>query len=71
MYALVALGIVLIYKTSGIANFAQGAHGHDRRLFRLGVLRALGLPIWLAIPLAIVVMFGFGIRSSGSPCAAA
>ena len=25
MYALVALGIVLVYKTSGVANFAQGA----------------------------------------------
>ena len=25
MYGLVALGIVLIYKTSGTANFAQGA----------------------------------------------
>ena len=25
MYALVAVGIVLVYKTSGVANFAQGA----------------------------------------------
>ena len=27
MYSLVAIGFVLIYKTSGVLNFAQGAHG--------------------------------------------
>ena len=32
MYALVALGIVLIYKTSGLANLAQGAIATYRAL---------------------------------------
>ena len=31
MYSLVALGFVLIYKASGVFNFAQGAHGVLRR----------------------------------------
>jgi len=61
MYGLVALGIVLIYKTSGTANFAQGAiammGGYLAWLFAAG----LGLPMWLAIPAAVAAMFCFGI----------
>ena len=61
MYGLVALGIVLIYKTSGTANFAQGAiammGGYVTWVFAAGV----GLPMWLAIAAAVVVMFGFGV----------
>jgi branched-chain amino acid transport system permease protein len=61
MYGLVALGIVLIYKTSGTANFAQGAiammGGYVTWLFA----SAVGLPMWLAIPIAAAVMFGFGV----------
>jgi len=61
MYGLVALGIVLIYKTSGTANFAQGAiammGGYMAWLFAAG----LGLPMWLAIAVAVAVMFGFGV----------
>ena len=61
MYGLVALGIVLIYKTSGTANFAQGAiammGGYVTWLFAAGV----GLPMWLAIAAAVIVMFFFGV----------
>ena len=61
MYGLVALGIVLIYKTSGTANFAQGAiammGGYVAWVFAAG----LGLPMWLAVMLAVAVMFGFGV----------
>ena len=60
MYALVAIGIVLIYKTSSVPNLAQGA------MVMLGayvVLAFVGasLPLWSAIPLGIVAMFGIGI----------
>ena len=61
MYGLVALGIVLIYKTSGTANFAQGAiammGGYITWLFAAGI----GLPTWLALAAAVIVMFFFGV----------
>jgi branched-chain amino acid transport system permease protein len=60
MYALVAIGIVLIYKSSSVPNLAQGA------MVMLGAYivlayAGLGLPIWVAIPLAIITMFFVGI----------
>jgi branched-chain amino acid transport system permease protein len=53
MYALVALGFVLIYKASGVFNFAQGAMVFFAALTFVGVLE-LGAPFWLAL----IVTFG-------------
>ena len=56
MYALVALGLVLIYKATEAVNFAQGD------LLMLGAFLALtligiaGLPFWLGFVLAIAAM---------------
>ena len=61
MYGLVALGIVLIYKTSGTANFAQGAIAMMGAYLAWAFSSAIGLPVWIGIPIAVVVMFGFGI----------
>jgi len=61
MYGLVALGIVLIYKTSGTANFAQGAIAMMGAYFAWAFSSAIGLSVWVGIPIAVVVMFGFGI----------
>ena len=61
MYALVAVGIVLIYKTSGVANLAQGAIAMTGGYVAWAIAASLGLPMWVAIPLALVVMFGFGM----------
>ena len=61
MYALVALGIVLIYKTSGLANLAQGAIAMTGAYLTWAVASGVGAPIWLAIPLALVLMFGIGM----------
>ena len=54
MYALVALGFVLIYKASGVFNFAQGA----MVLFAaLSVARmAEVMPLWAAIVLGTLIM---------------
>ena len=54
MYSLVALGFVLIFKASGVFNFAQGA----MVLFAaLSVARmAEKMPLWAAMLLAIVIM---------------
>ena len=61
MYGLVALGIVLIYKTSGTANFAQGAIAMMGAYVVWAFAGAAGLPMWLAIAVAIPLMFAFGV----------
>jgi branched-chain amino acid transport system permease protein len=60
MYALVAVGIVLIYKTSGLANLAQGAIAMMGGYATWAFASLLGLGIWVAVPLALVLMFGVG-----------
>ncbi len=60
MYSLVAAGIVLIYKTSGIANLAQGALAMMGAYFAWAATALVGLPAWAAIPLSLVAMFAVG-----------
>ena len=55
MYSLVALGFVLIFKASGVFNFAQGSMVLFAALTLVG-LTEHGLPEWLAIVLTLVVM---------------
>jgi branched-chain amino acid transport system permease protein len=55
MYSLVALGFVLIYKASGVFNFAQGAMVFFAALTVVGFAE-LGAPFWLAIALALLAM---------------
>jgi len=55
LYSLVALGFVLIFKASGVFNFAQGAMVLTAALAlvrSLEVLQKQGLPFWLAVVLA-------------------
>jgi len=63
MYALVALGFVLIYKASGVFNFAQGAMVFFAALSFVGFME-LGAPFWLALPITIGLMalLGLGIE---------
>jgi branched-chain amino acid transport system permease protein len=61
MYSLVAMGIVLIYKSSSVPNLAQGALTMVGAYLVLAFGEALGAPIWLAIPLAMVAMFFLGV----------
>ncbi|MCP1337716.1 branched-chain amino acid ABC transporter permease [Futiania mangrovi] len=61
MYALVAAGIVLIYKTSGIANLAQGALAMMGAYVTWALATLAGLPMWLSIPVALAAMFATGI----------
>ena len=60
MYSLVALGFVLIYKASGVFNFAQGAMVFYAALTYVGLLE-VGLPWWLSIPATLVVMVIVGL----------
>ena len=61
MYALVAMGIVLIYKSSSVPNLAQGALTMVGAYLVLAFADSAKLPIWLAIPAAMVAMFFIGV----------
>ncbi len=60
MYSLVALGFVLIYKASGVLNFAQGGMVFFAALTYVGLLE-FDLSPWLAIPITLVVMVILGL----------
>ena len=55
LYALIALGFVLIFKASGVFNFAQGIMVVFAALTLVG-LHALGVPAFLALAVTVVVM---------------
>jgi branched-chain amino acid transport system permease protein len=55
MYSLVALGFVLIFKASGVFNFAQGVMVLFAALTLVGLMEH-GVPVWLALALTMVVM---------------
>jgi branched-chain amino acid transport system permease protein len=63
MYSLVALGFVLIYKASGVFNFAQGAMVFFAALTFVSLLER-GVNVWLAlvITLAVMVVLGLAIE---------
>src|SRR5205809_1044597 len=60
MYSLVALGFVLIYKASGVFNFAQSAMVFFAALTYVGLLEQ-GLSPWLAVPATLVVMIALAL----------
>jgi branched-chain amino acid transport system permease protein len=60
MYSLVALGFVLIYKASGVFNFAQGAMVFFAAITFVG-LTEHGVNFWLALPIVMAVMVVLGI----------
>ncbi len=63
MYSLVALGFVLIFKASGVFNFAQGTMVLFAALTFVGMIER-GVPIWGAfvIAAAVMVLLAFGIE---------
>jgi len=61
MYSLVALGFVLIYKASGVFNFAQGAMVFFAALTFVGFHNELGLNFWVAFVLTLAAMVLLGL----------
>jgi branched-chain amino acid transport system permease protein len=55
MYSLVAIGFVLIYKASGVFNFAQGAMVLFAALTFVSLVER-GIPFWLAFVICLAVM---------------
>jgi branched-chain amino acid transport system permease protein len=60
LYSLIALGFVLIYKASGVFNFAQGIMMVFAALTLVG-LHEKGVPAWAALILTIAVMYGLAL----------
>ncbi|MCB8877791.1 branched-chain amino acid ABC transporter permease [Acidisoma silvae] len=60
MYSLVAIGFVLIYKTSGVLNFAQGSMLLFAALTFVS-LHEEGLPFWIAFVLTLAIMVLLGV----------
>jgi branched-chain amino acid transport system permease protein len=62
MYALVALGFVLIYKASGVFNFAQGAMVFFAALTFVSLVER-GWNFWLALVVTLAVMVVLGLAT--------
>lgn len=60
LYSLIALGFVLIFKASGVFNFAQGIMVVFSALTLVGLV-ALGLPAYVALAVTIAVMFALAV----------
>jgi len=63
MYTLVAIGFVLIFKASGVFNFAQGVMALFAGLTLVGLME-YGVPAWIAIPgtIAVMIVLAFAIE---------
>ena len=64
MYALIALGFVLIYKATDAINFAQGEFVMFAGFIAAGSAEMAGLPFWASSLLAIagMIALGFGLE---------
>jgi branched-chain amino acid transport system permease protein len=62
VYGLIAMGFVLIYKATEAVNFAQGDFMMLGAFICLGLTNAefMGLPFWISVPVAILIMGAFG-----------
>lgn len=60
LYGLLALGLVLIYRTTRVLNFAQGQLGVVAAVFLLMLTFDLDLPYWFALPVVLILSFAFG-----------
>jgi branched-chain amino acid transport system permease protein len=62
MYSLVAIGFVLIYKASGVFNFAQGAMVFFAALTFVSLVER-GVNFWLALVITLAVMVVLGVAT--------
>src|SRR5262249_49241160 len=63
MYSLVALGFVLIFKASGVFNFAQGVMVLFAALTLVGLMeRGVPVPLALVLTMAVMTVLAFAIE---------
>src|SRR5260221_12361989 len=61
VFALAALGIVLIYRVTGVLNFANGAMGMFSTFVAWQVVYPLHGPVWLGVLAALVFSVALGL----------
>jgi branched-chain amino acid transport system permease protein len=61
IFALLALGLVLVYRATTILNFSHGISFVLGAFFSLKIAQVLPLPFWLAVLAAIAGVFVFGL----------
>ena len=61
VYALAALGIILVFKTSNITNFSQGALGMFNTFVVTTIFNNFGVPLWVAIIGGLMSAFVIGM----------
>ncbi len=66
IYALVALGFVLLIRAASVVNFAQGEFSMLGAYAMVVLSDMLGVPYWVALPAAVVLMAGFGVLFAGA-----
>ena len=66
IYALVALGFVLLIRAANVVNFAQGEFSMIGAYLMVVLFTGIGLPYLVALPLAVVLMAGFGVLFAGA-----
>src|SRR6202040_3468093 len=64
MYALIALGFVLIYKATDAINFAQGEFVMFAGFLAAGAAEYAHAPFWVSALIAILGMIALGDRKS-------
>ncbi len=60
IYALIALGLVLLYRTTKVLNFAHGEVGLGGTFIAFVFLTSLNLPYWLSFTLSLLVALLLG-----------
>ncbi len=60
VYALIALGFVLVWKSTGVANLALGQLVLVASWFTYGMLVQAGLPFWFGFPLVVLFALALG-----------
>ncbi len=66
IYALVALGFVLLIRAASVVNFGQGEFAMLGAYLLVIFFNLLHLPYWIAIILSVVLMAGFGVVFAGA-----
>ncbi|HYZ22060.1 MAG TPA: branched-chain amino acid ABC transporter permease [Rhodopila sp.] len=66
IYALVALGFVLLIRAASVVNFAQGEFSMLGAYAMVLLAGQLGVPYYVALPIAVLLMAGFGVLFAGA-----
>ena len=61
IYALLALGFTIVFAATNVINFAQGEFYMLGGMLAVFAFDALGLPLWVAVPLAVAAVTVVGL----------